>query len=127
MSWDIVLLKSKQIINSIKDLDENQLEITDFYSIFKHSFKKITKKGNFIEIIEKDYTIEFYVDDKLSSNFMLQLYGENGIYAIIEIAKKYNWQIYDSGIDGMIDLNNPENNGFGNHKKYIEQILKKDE
>jgi hypothetical protein len=40
------------------------------------------------------------------------------------LAKKHNWQIYDSGIDGMIDLENPEKNGFDNHREYVEQILK---
>jgi hypothetical protein len=54
---------------------------------------------------------------------MLQLCGEKGLYELIELAKKHNWQIYDSGIDGMIDIENPEKNGFKNHRKYIEQIL----
>jgi hypothetical protein len=39
---------------------------------------------------------------------MLSLYGENGIYELIEVAKKHNWQIYDSGTGEMIDLENPE-------------------
>lgn len=55
---------------------------------------------------------------------MLSLYGENGLYELIALAKKHNWQIYDSGIGEMIDLDNPEKNGFENHKKYVEQILK---
>ena len=46
MSWDIVLFNSKQKIESVEELDENQLE--------------------------------------------------------------HNWQIYDSGIGEMIDLENPE-------------------
>ena len=41
----------------------------------------------------------------------------------IELAKKYNWQIYDSGIDRMVDLEHPEKNGFKNHRKYVEQIM----
>ena len=56
---------------------------------------------------------------------MMSLYGENGIYELIELAKKYNWQIYDSGIDGMIDIENPENNGYKSHQSYISQIMKK--
>ena len=54
---------------------------------------------------------------------MLQLFGENGLFELIELAKKHQWQIYDSGIDGMIDLENPENNGFKNHRNYVKQIL----
>jgi len=123
MSWDIVLFNSKQKINSVAELDENKLVATDFNGILESSFNQVKKADNHIEIIGTDFTIDFFTDKEHSSNFMLQLYGENGLYELIELAKKYNWQIYDSGIDGMIDLENPENNGFKNHRKYVEQII----
>ena len=122
MSWDIVLFNSKQKINSVAELDETQLEPTDFSGILETSFNQIKKVDNHREIIGTDFTIDFFTDKEHSSNFMLQLYGENGLYELIELAKKYNWQIYDSGIVGMIDLENPEKNGFKNHRKYVEQI-----
>jgi len=124
MSWDIVLFNSKQEIKSVTELDENQLEPTDFTEILENSFDRIKKDGKHIEIIGNDFTIEFFTDNEHSSNFMLSLYGENAIYALIELSKKYNWQIYDSGIGGMVDLENPEKNGFDNHRKYIKTILK---
>ena len=124
MSWDIVIFNSKQKINSISELNENQLELIDFSKIIESSFEKIKKVENHREIIGNGFTIEFYNNSELSSNFMLSLYGENGIYPLIEIAKKNKWQIYDSGIDSMIDLKNPEKNGFKNHKNYVEKILK---
>ena len=123
MSWDIVLFNSKQKITSVAELDENQLESTDFSGILETSFDRVSKNDNHREIVGADFTINFFTDDMHSSNFMLSLYGENGIYALIELAKKHNWQIYDSGIDGMIDLEKPETNGFKNHKKYVEQIM----
>ena len=89
----------------------------------ENSFDQIKKEDNHREIIGTDFTIDFFVDDEHSSNFMLSLYGENGLYELIELAKKYNWQIYDSGLDEMIDLENPEKNGFKNHRKYVKQIL----
>ena len=104
-------------------MDETQLEPTDFSGILESSFDRINKKDNHREIVGTDFTIDFFADDENSSNFMLSLYGENGIYALIELAKKHNWQIYDSGIDGMVDLENPARNGFQNHKKYVEQIV----
>lgn len=125
MSWDIVLFNSKQKINSVAELDETQLEPTDFSRILEASFNRINKDENHREIIGTDFTIDFFADNEHSSNFMLSLYGENGMYALIELAKIYNWQIYDSGIDGMIDLNSPEKNGFKNHKNYVSQILNK--
>ncbi|WP_179354694.1 hypothetical protein [Winogradskyella vidalii] len=124
MSWDIVLFNSKQKINSVAELDEIQLETTDFSGILETSFNRINKSENHREIVGTDFTIDFFADRKPSSNYMLSLYGENGIYALIELAKKHNWQIYDSGIDGMVDLENPERNGFKNHRKYVEQIKK---
>tara|TARA_R110002050_G_scaffold212641_2_gene348851 strand:+ start:293 stop:673 length:381 start_codon:yes stop_codon:yes gene_type:complete len=124
MSWDIVLFNSKQKIESVAELDENQLEPIDFTGILENSFDRINKDDNHREIIGTDFAIDFFADNELSSNFMLSLYGENGIYALIELAKKHNWQIYDSGIDGMVDLENPEKNGFDNHRKYVEQTLK---
>ena len=125
MSWDIVLFNSKQKIKSVAELDENQLELTYFDGILGNSFDRIKKDGNHREIIGTDFTIDFIVHNEPVSNTMLSLYGENGLYELIELAKKHNWQIYDSGIDGMIDLENPEKNGFENHRKYVQQILKR--
>ncbi|WP_299212644.1 hypothetical protein [uncultured Aquimarina sp.] len=124
MSWNIVLFNSRQKIESVAELDEDQLETTDFRGILESSLDRIKKDDNHREIIGTDFTIDFFTDNEHSSNFMLSLYGENAIYALIELSKKYNWQIYDSGIDGMVDLENPEKNGFDNHRKYVEQILK---
>ncbi len=123
MSWNIVLFNSRQKIKSVAELDEDQLETTDFPGILESSFNRIKKDDNHREIIGIDFTIDFFTDNEYSSNFMLSLYGENAIYALIELSKKYNWQIYDSAIDKMVDLENPEKNGFDNHKKYVEQIL----
>ncbi|WP_425628801.1 hypothetical protein [Cellulophaga lytica] len=123
MSWDIVLFNSKQKIESVSELDESKLEPIDFGKILENSFDQIKKDENHREIIGTNFTIDFYMHNELVSNTMLNLYGENGLYELIELAKKYNWQIYDSGIDGMIDLENPEKNGFDNHRKYVDQIL----
>ena len=123
MSWDIVLFSSKQKINSVAELNETQLKPVDFSGILESSFDQIIKNDNHRKIVGTDFTIDFFADNEYSSNFMLSLHGENGIYALIELAKEHNWQIYDSGIDGMVDLENPEKNGFKNHRKYVEQIM----
>ena len=123
MSWDIVLFNSKQKIVSVAELDESKLEPTDFGEILENSFDQIKKDENHREIIGLNFTIDFYRNNKPVSNTMLNLNCENGLYELIELAKKYDWQIYDSGIDGMIDLENPEKNGFENHRNYVDQIL----
>lgn len=124
MSWDIVLFNSRQKFESVAELDENQLVPTDFSGIIEKSFDQLKKDGKHREIIGTDFTIDFFADNEHSSNFMLSIYGENAIYALIELSKKHNWQIYDSGMGEMIDLENPKKNGFENHRKYVEQILK---
>jgi Ca2+-binding EF-hand superfamily protein len=53
---------------------------------------------------------------------MLSLYGENGLFEIIKIAKEENWQIYDSGIDKMLNIEKPEKNGYENFEKYLKSI-----
>lgn len=125
MSWDIVLFNSKQKIESVAELDENQLVPTDFDGILLNSFDRIKKDDNHREIIGTDFTIDFTVHNEPVSNTMLSLYGENGLFELIELAKEHNWQIFDSGIGEMIDLENPKKNGFKNHRKYVEQILKR--
>ncbi len=125
MSWDIVLFSSAQKIKSIADLDENQLQPTNFCGVLESSFERIIKNDNHREIVGTDFTIDFFTDSEPASNFMLSLQGENGLYELIELAKKHNWQIYDSGMDEMIDLDNPEKNGYKNHRKYVDQILKR--
>jgi len=124
MSWNIVLFNSKQKIISVRELDENQLKPTDFSGILESSFDIIKKDDKHREIIGTGFTIDFSSISEHSSNFMLSIYGENGLYELIELAKKHNWQIYDSGIEEMIDLENPKKNGFENHRKYVEQIIK---
>ena len=125
MSWDIVLFNTKQKIQSIEELDENQLEPIDFKDILEDTFDEIVKDDNHRAIQGKDFVIEFFVSNEPASNIMLSLYGENGLYELIELSKCNHWQIFDTGIGEMIDLEKPENNGYESHSKYVEQIMNK--
>ena len=125
MSWDIVLFNSKETISSIEELNEDKLVPIAFAEILEKSFDDIVKDDNHREIKGKDYSIDFFTDDELVSNKILSLYGENGLFELIEIAKHHGWQIFDTGLGSMINLENPENNGYENHRKYVEQIMKK--
>ena len=123
MSWDIVLFNSSQKITSIEDLKEDQLIPIDFCSILENHFANIRKNDEHREIVGNDYSIDYFIDDELVSNKMISLYGENGLFALIELAKKKNWQIYDTGIGEMLDLENPAENGYKNFQTYLKQIL----
>ncbi|MEN5055643.1 hypothetical protein [Sphingobacterium kitahiroshimense] len=125
MSWDIVLFNSKQKITDLEEIQEDLLIDTDFFTPIQSYFKRIEVKDNCSTIIGDGFEIDYFVDDKLSSNELLHLYGENAIYEMIQLAKLQGWQIYDSGLDGMIDLNNPSHNGYNRFNEYVDEVLKK--
>lgn len=124
MSWDIVLFNSKKTINSIEEFDKKNLVPTDFTQILEKSFNDVIKDGDYREVNGKDFSIEFSIDEEKESNKLLSLHGEKGLFALIELAKQHGWQIFDIGLGSMIDLQNPENNGYENHRKYIAQVIK---
>ncbi|WP_225037353.1 hypothetical protein [Winogradskyella sp. SM1960] len=104
------------------DFEESILKPILFSEILEKSFKKIKSEDNHREIKGIDYSIDFFVDNEPSGTKMLNLYGENGLFELIGLAKKYRWQIYDTSLNNFINLENPENNGFENHKSYLKQI-----
>lgn len=124
MSWDIVLFNSRQKIQSVEDVDETQLEPTDFCSAFENRFDNIEKDDNHREIKGKDFAIDYFIDNEPVSNKMLSLYGENGLYELVALARKHNWQIFDTGHRQMIDLENPAINGYENFQSYLKHVLK---
>ncbi|MCF1192029.1 hypothetical protein LRR18_10585 [Mangrovimonas sp. AS39] len=123
MSWAILLFNSNQQIPSDLDFDENILKPIFFSDIIERSFPEIKTQNNHREIIGIDYSIEFFSDQEAAGTKMINLYGENGLFEMIELAKIYDWQIYDTSLNDFIDLENPEKNGFKNHKKYVKQII----
>jgi Ca2+-binding EF-hand superfamily protein len=122
MSWDIVLFSSEQNLVSLENLNEDLLKPINFDKILNSKFENIQKTENHNEIIGKGFSIEFFDDEDLVSNKMLSLYGENGLFEIIKIAKEENWQIYDSGIEKMLKIEKPEKNGYENFEKYLKSI-----
>ena len=125
MSWDIVLFNSRQKITSVEDVDDTQLEPTDFCSAFENHFAEIIKDDNHREIKGNDFSIDYFVDEDKVSNKMVSLYGENGLFELVELAKEHSWQIFDTGNGQMIDLENPAKNGYENFQSYLRHVLGK--
>jgi len=123
MSWDIVLFNSRQKITSVEEVDEDQLEPTDFNSVFELRFENIVKDGDYRTIKEPEFEIEYFNFSENVSNTMLSLYGESGLFEIALLARQNGWQIYDTGLGEMIDLDNPSNNGYDNFNNYVKQII----
>jgi hypothetical protein len=126
MSWDIVLFSSVQTITSFEDFDETQLIPIDFCAIFELHFENIKKMGNHCSVEGADFSIEYFLDDELVSNKMVSLYGENGIYALVVLSKQYGWQMFDTSLGEMIDLDNPRINGYEKFQSYLRSVLKSD-
>lgn len=125
MSWDIVLFNTSDKIEDLEQFDADKLEPTDFNTIFEKHFTKINKNEDHREIVGKDFSIDYFVDDEHVTNKMLSLYGENGLYEIVYLAKKIGWQIFDTGNGQMIDLEDPSKNGYADFQNYLKQVLEK--
>lgn len=123
MSWDVVLFNSDQKITDPAEVNENQLIPTSFTNVFETHFKTTIKDDDHREIKGDDFAIDYFDDGQPSSNIMLSLYGEAAIYPLIDLAVKNNWQIFDTGLGDMIDLNNPSANGYLNVETYRNQVL----
>ena len=119
MSWDVVLFSSAQKIDSIEKVDESMFIETDFCEVLNTCFRDSDDNN---EVNEKSYSIDYYPDDEPVSNKMISLYGENALYEIVILAKKHGWQIFDTSLNAMIDLENPANNGYKNFQDYWNKI-----
>jgi len=123
MSWDIVIFSSKQTINSIEEINEELFVPIDFNKILETHFDNIVVDENHREIKGDDYSIDYFAHSEPVSNIMFSLYGEKALFELIRVAKIYGWQIFDTGNGEMLDLENPEKNGYDNFQSYLQQVL----
>ncbi|SFA50908.1 hypothetical protein SAMN04488511_109207 [Pedobacter suwonensis] len=124
MSWDIVIFSSKQKIRTIEEVDKELLVVIDFNIIMEKHFINIIANQNQRKIKGEGYVIDYFVDTEPVSNKVFSLYGEAALFELVKIARIYDWQIFDTGIEEMIDLEHPEKNGYGNFQKYLRHVLK---
>jgi len=124
-----MIFNLKRKVDSVNEIDESVLvdigTKTDFKKIMTDNYRDIIWDKDWGKIERKDFSIEFSLgdSDEPFSNTVFHLYGENAIYEIVELCKKNNWQLFDTGLEQMVDLDNPENNGYKNHQAYVRQIL----
>ncbi len=127
MSWDVVLFNSCQKIVSIEAMDETQFEPTDFCSAIEGSFDNIKIHDEHREVKGDDFAIIYYVHDEPVSNTIMNLHGEKALFELVVLARKFRWQIFDTGLGEMIDLENPSVNGYENFQRYLEHVLNQKE
>lgn len=119
MSWDIVLFNSVQKINAIDEVDEEKLIPVAFDKIISEYFG--VKESS--EIKGDGFSIDFYMDDEPVSNKMISLYGEKALFEIARLAKIQNWQIFDTSLNKMLDLENLSENGFADFQSYLQKVF----
>lgn len=131
MSWDIVLLNSTEKIIFIENIDEEKLLPIDFDKILLkkcnlkiEDYKEIENCCESISSHSIDNEINFYFDTEPSSIKIVSLYSERALFRILELAKLHNWQIFDTSLGEMLDIENPNINGYHNHKNYVDRIMK---
>ena len=124
-----MIFNLKRKVDSVDEIDESVLvnigTKADFKKIMTDNYRDITWDKDWGKIERKEFSIEFSLgdSDEPFSNTIFHLYGENAIYEIVELCKKNNWQLFDTGLGQMVDLDNPANNGYKNHQAYVRQIL----
>jgi hypothetical protein len=124
MSWDIMIFSSRQKINSIEEIEQELFAPIDFNAILEKHFDNIIIDGDYREIKGDNYSINYYVDTETTSNLLFHLYGENSLFELIRVSKKYGWQIFDTGNGQMLDLGHPEKNGYQDFQDYLQNVLK---
>ena len=123
MSWDVIIFSSTQKINFIEEIDEELFLPIDFNAVLEKHFDNIIIEENHREILGDNFSINYFMHTELASNTLFNLYGETSLFELIKVAKIYEWQIFDTEIGEMLDLEQPEKNGYDNFKSYLQQVL----
>jgi hypothetical protein len=122
MSWDIVLFNSQQTIETVEDIDDEQFLPTDFGSALESHFTNIEKDADHRRIIGQDFEIEFFTKTDNITPMILSLSGEKALFQVVLLSRKIGWQIFDTALGQMINLENPDQNGYDNFRNYLNQI-----
>ena len=126
MSWDVVLFSSSEKIKSIETLNPKALKPDDFCKKLKVYFPAIEEEDQFRLISIGESTIEYTFSAAPVNNMMFNLYGEPALTALAAFAKKNGYQVFDTALNAMLDLNKPEVNGYKNYLANLkDDLLKK--
>lgn len=90
MSWDVVLFNSIEKITDIESLDDSKLIPFNFEQAFENYFTEIKKANDAWQVNRNGFTIVHYPSNEAVTNCLINLYGENAIYAIAHLAQINN-------------------------------------
>ncbi len=125
MSWDVVLFSSSEKIKTIETLNPKALKPADFCKKLKAYFPGMEEEDEFRLISIGESTIEYTYSPNPVNNMVLNLYGEPALIALTAFAKKNGYQLFDTALNKMLDLNKPEVNGYKNYLADLKKDLLK--
>jgi hypothetical protein len=118
MSWDIVLFNLSNRVQSVEEISDQMLVNIGsgmyFKQLITEFFPDAICKDDWCAIEFQRCSIQFSFGklDEYFSSKLIHLYGERAIYPILDLCRKFGWQIFDTGSGKMIDIKHPETNGF---------------
>jgi len=116
----IILFNCKEDVKTIEDIEEKNLQAINFIEIIENHFKKIFhRNGNHINIKASDYHIYLHsmAKNELTTGKQIDIYGENGLYEFITLAKENGWKIFDTGLNDFMDLDFPKKYSYLEYKE----------
>lgn len=127
MSWDVLIVNSKEPINLEKDkgidIESKEEVIEKLTNLFPDiDFSDVS--WGILENTQADIEFNLGEDDNVGDNFLLHVRGgEDPVGEIVRMCLTYNWQAFDPGLERFIDLKNPKHNSYDQWHDYKEQIL----
>ncbi|UIR57680.1 hypothetical protein LZQ00_07630 [Sphingobacterium sp. SRCM116780] len=119
MSWDVIAFKFNRDLKDVSEIDENTIEdigTWDFVlGLIKEQFADLEISDFWCCIRRKDiFEIQFSIDEltEITNCIIFHLYGEIALYSIADLCKKNNWQLLDTTLGVLLDLDNLQKNGY---------------
>jgi hypothetical protein len=127
MSWDVLVFNSICKIDAIDEIEEVLTDIgtwQEFRQMLQQQFPEASFDGNWCQIENGNAGLETSLGppDEKTSNTIFHLYGPDAIYMVMALCQRYNWQAFDCSLDSILNLDNPEKNGYQNFVTYLAQI-----
>lgn len=129
MSWDVVVFNLNKKVSSVEEINEDILipiaTCRHFKKILHEHFPDVKWDGDRGIVERENVYMELFIDESeetFSNTVFFLREGEASIFDVINFCKRHGWQLYDTALGEMIDLDNPARNGYANYAAYIKHI-----
>lgn len=125
MAWEIFIFKANETIEDYDSFDDSKLLEVDFVSQLEAYFPNIERDDTFHSIQGDTFAIQYFTspEDPLQAILIVELRGEKALFELGKVALKEDWQLYDSALGKMLDLQQLSENGYQVFRAYLRQIM----